>query len=184
MEKELEQTQRDLTKIVLFGPESTGKSTLAEALANAYHTEWAPEFARDYLQEKYNNSAEVCAPSDLIPIAKGQIQLENEKAKKAKEFLFCDTNVLQTLTYAKTYFENFEDPVLEECVKQHDYAHYFLTYIDAPWVEDDLRDKPNERNKMFAIFENTLIQRDIPYTILKGDLSQRLQLAKSTIKTL
>lgn len=184
MEKELEQTQRDLTKIVLFGPESTGKSTLAEALANAYHTEWAPEFARDYLQEKYNNSAEVCAPSDLIPIAKGQIQLENEKAKKAKEFLFCDTNVLQTLTYAKTYFENFEDPVLEECVKQHDYAHYFLTYIDAPWVEDDLRDKPNERNKMFAIFENTLIQRDIPYTILKGDLRQRLQLAKSTIKTL
>lgn len=184
MEKELEQTQSKLTKIVLFGPESTGKSTLAETLANYYKTEWVPEFAREFLQEKYNNSAEVCAPTDLIPIAKGQIQLENEKAKKAKDFLFCDTNVLQTLTYAKTYFQNFQDPILEACVKQHQYAHYFLTYIDTPWVPDDLRDKPNERNKMFAIFEKTLIQRNISYTILRGNLTQRLQLAKSIIKTL
>lgn len=184
MEKELEQTQGDLTKIVLFGPESTGKSSLAEALADAYHTEWVPEFARAFLQEKYNNSAEVCAPSDLIPIAKGQIQLENEKTKTAREFLFCDTNVLQTLTYAKTYFKNFEDPLLEQCVEEHQYAHYFLTYIDTPWVPDDLRDKPNERNKMFAIFEETLIQRKIPYTILKGSLKKRIKTAKSILKTL
>lgn len=184
MEKELEQTQSELIKIVLFGPESTGKSSLAEALAQAYHTEWVPEFARDYLQEKYDNLAEVCAPSDLIPIAKGQIQLENEKAKKAKDFLFCDTNVLQTLTYAETYFENFEDSTLDQCVKQHEYTHYFLTYIDTPWVPDDLRDKPNERNKMFAIFEQALTNRNIPFTLLKGNLSQRLQTAKSIIKTL
>lgn len=184
MEKELIQTQGELTKVVLFGPESTGKSSLAEALANIYNTEWVPEFARDYLQDKYNNSAEVCAPSDLIPIAKGQIQLENSKAKKANEFLFCDTNVLQTLTYANVYFDNFQSDVLEQCVKQHQYAHYFLTYIDTPWVPDDLRDKPNERMKMFTIFENTLIQKHLPYTILKGDIRQRLQKAKSILKTL
>ncbi|SDG50691.1 AAA family ATPase [Psychroflexus sediminis] len=184
MEKELEQTQRDLTKIVLFGPESTGKSTLAESLARHYNTEWVPEFARAYLQEKYNNSAEMCAPSDLIPIAKGQIQLENEKAKKAKDLLFCDTNVLQTLTYAKTYYKNFEDPILEDCVKQHQYAHYFLTCIDTPWVPDDLRDKPHERKEMFAIFEETLISRGVSYTVLKGNLTERLQKAKSILKTL
>ena len=184
MEKELKQTKSKLTKIVLFGPESSGKSSLAQALAEAYDTEWVPEFARAYLQKKYDNSAEVCAPSDLIPIAKGQIQLENEKAEKAKDLLFCDTNVLQTLTYAKTYFNNFHDPILEQCTKQHDYSHYFLTYIDTPWVADDLRDKPNERNEMFTIFETVLIERNLPYTILKGDLTQRLQKAKSIIKTL
>ncbi|GAA0760299.1 AAA family ATPase [Psychroflexus lacisalsi] len=184
MEEELKQTQSKLIKIVLFGPESSGKSSLAEALAEEYNTEWVPEFAREYLQEKYNNSAEVCAPSDLIPIAKGQIQMENKSAKKARNYLFCDTNVLQTLTYAKVYFEDFQNAALEQCVEQHEYTYYFLTYIDTPWVADDLRDKPEERIEMFSIFENTLIQKNLPFTTLKGDLKQRLQKAKSIIKTL
>ncbi|MBZ9652392.1 AAA family ATPase [Psychroflexus montanilacus] len=184
MEEELKQTKSELTKIVLFGPESTGKSSLAEALAKEFDTEWVPEFAREYLQKKYDNSAEVCEPSDLIPIAKGQLQLENAKAQRASNYLFCDTNVLQTLTYAKVYYENYENPILEQCVQQHKYAYYFLTFIDTPWVEDDLRDKPNERKEMFTIFENALIQRNIPFTTLKGDLKQRLQKATSIIKTL
>ncbi|MBZ9779559.1 ATP-binding protein [Psychroflexus sp. CAK8W] len=184
MEEELKQTQSKLTKIVLFGPESSGKSSLAEALAEEYNTEWVPEFAREYLQEKYNDSAEVCEPSDLIPIAKGQIQLENKLAEKAKNYLFCDTNVLQTLTYAKVYYENFQSDVLEQCVEQHEYTYYFLTYIDTPWVADDLRDKPEQRSEMFSIFENALILRNLPCTILKGDLKQRLQTAKSIIKAI
>lgn len=184
MEEELKQTQSKLIKIVLFGPESTGKSSLAETLAKEFTTEWVPEFARDYLQKKYDNSAEVCAPTDLIPIAKGQIQLENERSKNANTYLFCDTNVLQTLTYAKVYYANFTSTVLEQCVNQHKYTYYFLTYIDTPWVEDDLRDKPNQRSEMFTIFENVLIQRKLPYTVLKGNLKQRLQKATSIIKTL
>jgi NadR type nicotinamide-nucleotide adenylyltransferase len=184
MEKELKQAQSQLIKLVLFGPESTGKSSLAKALADTYTTEWVPEFARAYLQEKYDNSAEVCAPSDLIPIAKGQIQLENAKTEKANKYLFCDTNVLQTLTYANVYYDNFKDAILEQCVSQHKYTHYFLTYIDTPWVGDDLRDKPDERKEMFTIFEKVLIQRNLPYTTLKGSLKQRLQKAASIIKTL
>ena len=143
-----------------------------------------PEYARDYLQKKYDDVAEICAPSDLIPIAKGQIQLENAKASVANQYLFCDTCVLQTLTYAQVYYENFRSAVLEHCVKEHKYAHFFLTYIDTPWVPDDLRDKPNERLKMFSIFEDILIQRQLPYTILKGNPKQRLQKATSIIKTL
>ncbi|WP_019037622.1 AAA family ATPase [Psychroflexus tropicus] len=184
MEEALKQTQDQLTRIVLFGPESTGKSTLAAALADHYNTEWVPEYARDYLQKKYDDVAEICAPSDLIPIAKGQIQLENEKAFEANQYLFCDTCVLQTLTYAQVYYKDFKSEVLEHCVREHQYAHFFLTYIDTPWVPDDLRDKPNERLKMFSIFENALIQRQLPYTTLKGNLKQRLQKATSIIKTL
>ena len=184
MEEELKQTEDQLTRLVLFGPESTGKSTLAEALAAEYKTQWVPEFARDYLQEKYDNSAEVCEPEDLIPIAKGQILLENEKASIANDFMFCDTCVLQTLIYAQVYYENYKNEILEQCVKQHKYTHFFLTYIDTPWVPDDLRDKPNERFKMFSIFEKALLERNLPYTVLEGNLKQRLQKATSTIKTL
>jgi NadR type nicotinamide-nucleotide adenylyltransferase len=184
MEKELRQAENELIKIVLYGPESTGKTSLARALALKYNTEWIPEFARDYLQDKYNASAEICEPEDLIPIAKGQLESENFKSQNAKRYVFCDTDVLQTLVYAKAYFENFQNPILEQCVEECHYAHYFLTYIDAPWVEDDLRDKPNQRESMFAIFEHELIQRNLPYTILKGDLKQRLSQAAYIIKTL
>jgi NadR type nicotinamide-nucleotide adenylyltransferase len=184
MEKELRQTEDQLIKIVLYGPESTGKTSLAKALASTYKTEWVPEFARDYLQAKYNTSAEICEPEDLIPIAKGQLNAENSRAQNAKQYLFCDTNVLQTLVYAKAYYNNFQDKTLEQCVEECRYAHYFLTYIDTPWVEDDLRDKPNERNSMFTIFERELIQRNLSYTILKGDLKQRLHQATTIIKTL
>ncbi|EMY81010.1 nicotinamide mononucleotide adenylyltransferase NadR [Psychroflexus gondwanensis ACAM 44] len=184
MEKELRQTQDQLTKIVLYGPESTGKTSLARALALEYNTEWVPEFARDYLQDKYNTSAEICEPEDLIPIAKGQLQSENFKSQNAKQYVFCDTNVLQTLVYAKAYFENFQNKILEQCAEECHYAHYFLTYIDTPWVEDDLRDKPTQRKSMFTIFEQELIQRNLPYTILKGDLKQRLHQSTSIIKTL
>jgi NadR type nicotinamide-nucleotide adenylyltransferase len=184
MEKKLEQTKSELTRIVLFGPESTGKSTLAAALAKEYKTEWVPEYARDYLQKKYDDSGIVCEPEDLIPIAKGQIQLENEKAFEANQYLFCDTCVLQTLTYAQVYYDNFKNEILEHYVKEHKYTHFFLTYIDTPWVPDDLRDKPNERLKMFSIFEQALIQRNLPYTVLKGNLKQRLTKATSIIKTL
>jgi NadR type nicotinamide-nucleotide adenylyltransferase len=184
MEKELKQTQNKLIKVVFFGPESTGKSTLAAALASEYVTQWVPEYARDYLQRKYDSTGEVCAPSDLIPIAKGQVQLENAQAEKAKIYLFCDTNVLQTLTYAEVYYQNFKNPTLEQCVEQHSYSHYFLTYVDTPWIADDLRDKPKERNKMFSIFETALINRNIPFTILKGSLKERLTTVKSILKTL
>lgn len=184
MEAELKQAQNKLIKIVLFGPESTGKTTLAKTLAQEYNTQWVPEFARDYLQKKYDDSAEICEPSDLIPIVKGQIQSENKLIQKAHRFLFCDTNSLQTLVYAKAYFENFHNSTLEECVNQHQYDYYFLNYIDTPWVEDDLRDKPHERKSMFSIFEGELIKRQLPYTILRGSLEERIAKAQTILKTL
>lgn len=184
MEKTLEQTQTELTKIVLFGPESSGKTSLAKALANTYNTEWVPEFARTYLQDKYNNSAEICEEKDLIPIAKGQIQWENEKSKIAKKFLFCDTNLLQTYVYGTVYYKNFENEVLKKHAFQHHYDFYFLTYIDTPWVEDDLRDKPDERLEMFRIFEQFLKEYKLPYAVLKGNLNQRIEQAKSIIEKL
>lgn len=174
MEKELEQTPNGITKIVLFGPESTGKTTLAKALAAHYQTEWVPEYMRLYLQEKWNKSGHICTTEDMLPIAKGQIELENEKARLAHRYLFCDTNLLQNWVYAQVYFKNFANPTLEKYVHQHSYQLYILCGIDIPWVKDDLRDKPHEREKMFAIFANELKKRKLPYITVHGSLEERI----------
>ena len=75
MEEKLKQQPADCIKIVLFGPESTGKTTLSKQLAAHYETLWVPEFARDYLQEKWDREKKVCEPHDLLPIAIGQMAL-------------------------------------------------------------------------------------------------------------
>ncbi|WP_127844547.1 AAA family ATPase [Psychroflexus aestuariivivens] len=184
MEKALVQTKTKLTKIVLFGPESSGKTSLAKALAESYNTEWVPEFAREYLQKKYDDSAEICEEEDLIPIAIGQMKWENEKSKTAKNLLFCDTNLLQTYVYATVYFEDFKNETLKEYAFKHDYDFYFLTYIDTPWEEDDLRDKPNERIEMFEIFKHFLKANNLPFAVISGSLEQRILKAQSIIENL
>jgi nicotinamide riboside kinase len=87
MEEKYRQHPSDILKVVLFGPESTGKTTLSEQLARHYHTVWVPEYARDYLQRKWNNERKTCEPQDLLPIAEGQMKLENELTKKATNIL-------------------------------------------------------------------------------------------------
>ena len=77
MEKNLKQQQSDCLRIVLFGPESTGKTTLAKALATYYDSSYVPEFARDYLQKKWDTTQEVCTLEDLLVIVKGQLDIEN-----------------------------------------------------------------------------------------------------------
>jgi nicotinamide riboside kinase len=91
MEKNLRQQKTSIIKIALFGPESTGKTTLATQLAAYYKTEWVPEFARDYLQQKWEENQHICVADDMMPIAYGQTALENEKLSSASKYLFSDT---------------------------------------------------------------------------------------------
>jgi GTPase SAR1 family protein len=76
--KQLPSGPKKIIKIALFGPESTGKTTLAKQLAEYYKTDWVPEFARDYLQEKWDKHQTICDVNDMLPIAYGQTQLENQ----------------------------------------------------------------------------------------------------------
>lgn len=184
MEETLVQKDSDCLKVVIYGPESTGKTTLAKQLAMYFNTQWVPEFARTYLQEKYDNCSEACEQKDLIPIAKGQIAAENRLAKQANRVLFVDTNVLQTYTYAQVYFEGFISKVFKEVIKTHHYDLYLLTYIDTPWEADDLRDKPKEREFMYEVFEASLKDNEQPYQVLKGTKQQRLQKAIALVENL
>ncbi len=181
MEKTLSQSPINLVKVVLFGPESTGKTTLSRQLARHYNTVWAPEYARDYLQKKWNNERKTCEQDDLIKIAEGQIELENELAKKADKVLICDTDLLETKVYSEEFYGGFVDEKLNEAALKNTYDIYFLTYIDTPWEADDLRDRPEQRLEMFKAFEKSLIDNERPYFLLKGDKETRFKKATAVI---
>ncbi|MDO9039461.1 MAG: ATP-binding protein [Lutibacter sp.] len=177
MEEKLKQTDINIVKVVLFGPESSGKTTLAKLLARHYNTVWTPEYARDYLQNKWNNERKTCEILDMLPIAEGQMKLENKLAKKADRILICDTDLLETKVYSEEFYGGFVHPELEKAALQNTYDLYFLTYIDAPWKKDDLRDRPEQRLEMFNAFENALIKNHRPYVLLKGEKKERLETA-------
>ncbi len=184
MEEKLKQQSINLIKVVLFGPESTGKTTLSRQLARHYNTVWAPEYAREYLQDKWNTERRTCEKKDLIPIAEGQMHLENSLAKKADKVLICDTDLLETKVYSEEYYGGFVDAKLDEAALKNSYDIYFLTYIDTPWEEDDLRDRPELREEMFNAFKNSLEKNNKPYILLKGDKETRLKKAISVIDNL
>lgn len=88
MEKTPQQTQSDIIRIVFYGPESTGKTTLAKTMAEHFNTQWVPEFARGLLQEKYEKTGKACEASDIRPIVEGQLKTENKLIKQARQYLF------------------------------------------------------------------------------------------------
>ena len=186
MEENLTQLSIGVTKIIkiaLFGPESTGKTTLARQLAEYYKTEWVPEFARDYLQEKWNAGQQICTVEDMLPIAYGQTKLENERVLIANKYLFCDTNLMVTKVFSEVYYD-YCDPVLNEAACEHDYDLFFLTDIDVPWQKDDLRDKADGRESIFTVFKQSLIDNNKSFITLSGDKNLRLIKAIAVVDNL
>ncbi len=174
MEKDLRQTASNIIRVAFVGPESTGKTTLSQKLAEHFQTEWVPEYMRTYLQKKWDETQEVCTWNDLMPIARGQMISENVLIRNAKKFIFCDTNLLELMIYSYIYYEKCP-PEIEKYALENQYDIVFLTYIDVPWQSDDLRDKPNEREYMYHRFRQILNNHDIKYIILKGSLDERTQ---------
>jgi|TARA_X000000950_G_scaffold41281_2_gene45114 NadR type nicotinamide-nucleotide adenylyltransferase len=184
MEKDLKQIPSSLFRVVLYGPESTGKTTLTKQLAAHYQTVCVEEFARDYLQKKWNQKKEVCTQADLAVIVSGQLQLENQAIANANQILFCDTNVVVTRVWSETHFDGYCDPQIIAYSEQFQYDLYFLTGIDVPWQKDDLRDRPNDRQMMFDYFKNTLDKLQKNYVLLQGNQEQRLEKAIGVIDQL
>ena len=176
---------------MLYGPESTGKTTLSRKLAKHFNTFWIPEYARDYLQDKWDREQKICEPEDLLPIAQGQMKLENDASaklengkKQTPKLLFCDTDLLETMVYSEAYYGGYVPGLLEKYAIKNTYDLYLLTYIDTPWKADDLRDRPGQREEMFAYFKDALIKYDRPHILLQGSLEQRMKTAVEHIKTL
>ena len=178
------QTSSRCLRVVLYGPESTGKTTLAKALADHYQTVWVPEFARTYLQEKWDKEQAVCTLEDLPIIAQGQLAVENAAIQKANKLILCDTNILVTKVWSETHFKGYCAPELNTILAQTHYDLYLLTSIDVPWEKDDLRDRPNDREQMFIYFKQQLVTYNFPFLVLEGNPKERVEKAVTAIDQL
>lgn len=184
MEKALRQAESNCIRICLFGPESSGKSTLSRKLSEHYSAPLVPEYAREYLQNLWDTEQKICRPKDLLPIAKGQIGLENKAITKAKNIIICDTDLLTTQVYSEVYYDGWCPELLKKMALENQYDLYLLTYIDTPWSEDDLRDRPEQREEMFLQFKSALERLSRPYLLVKGSVTERMTTAIETINTL
>ena len=178
------QTSSRCLRVVLYGPESTGKTTLAKALADHYQTAWVPEFARPYLQEKWDKEQAVCTLEDLPIIAQGQLAAEDAAIQKANKLILCDTNILVTKVWSETHFKGYCAPELNTILAQTHYDLYLLTSIDVPWEKDDLRDRPNDREHMFIYFKQQLVTYNFPFLVLEGNPKERVEKAVIAIDQL
>ena len=174
MEKKLKQTEDKCFKVVLFGPESTGKSTLAMQLATHYNTIFVPEYSRIYAEMKLLANEQL-TKDDVVEIVHGQLNLESELLAKANDILFCDTDLLETKVYSEMYYDGYSPPQLQDFAKRKTCDLYLLTSIDLPWVADNIRDKPQNREQQFNIFETALKTFNKPYEIIRGNEKERLQ---------
>lgn len=176
MEEKLRQQESNCIKIVMFGPESTGKTTLAKQLALHYNSCWVPEYSRIYAEEKLNVNS-ILTKEDVLPIAIGQMELENRLAKKAKGILFCDTNLLETKIYSEIIYNQYSPEILNKYALLNSYDLYILTDIDIPWQYDPVRSDEISRDVMFDKFKNVLVEYNLPYIIVSGNEEKRLKKA-------
>lgn len=193
----------DIIRIVTIGPESTGKSSLCEALAKTFHTLWCPEYAREFLlrSKAIGHVGAADAPhgnydfNDLLSIAQGQIALENEMTDKAIEHwmqqpdkktkqpvLFIDTDMYVMKVWCEYVFGKCHPYILEQ-IAERPYDLYLLCGTDLPWVKDELREYPDPvtRNELYHIYKDLLIQQHVPWVQVQGEKETRIKNAIDAI---
>ena len=160
-----------MKKIVIIGPESTGKSTLCEQLAAHYNTQWVKEYAREYLLtngKEYNYD-------NLLDIAKGQIAAEELGDGK---LLFIDTDMYVMKVWCEYVFNKCQHWILNRIVERK-YDLYLLCNVDLPWVKDELREYPDleARKKLYRHYKDLMVNQNVPWVDISGSYEERLQRA-------
>lgn len=171
-----------LIKVVFVGAPSTGKSTLCQALAKKYQTQWVAEFGRDYWQKHHVNRR--LTQEQLIHIAIGQRDWEDQAAQRANQFLFIDTEAIVTRQYALDYYGE-STPILDDYAQQSEsrYDHFFLCATDIPYEDNHARSGAVHRETFQKRLIVDLSQRGIKYTELRGSLQQRIQQVEAVISS-
>ena len=192
-------TLKQLKKIVAIGPESTGKSTLCKQLANHYKTGWVKEYAREFIGAHGEYSYE-----DLLTIAKGQVELEDETAKSlevsgvryqvsGKSFepsdnsyhLFVDTDMHVMQVWCEFVYNRCHNWILSQ-IATRQYAGYLLCNIDLPWEQDGMREYPDRkvREKLYHFYKEMMINQSVPWIEISGNHEERLETAVQFLEKL
>jgi NadR type nicotinamide-nucleotide adenylyltransferase len=168
-------------RVCIFGPESTGKSTLARQLASHFQTVYASEYARPLLDLKAGR----CDPEDFPFIARGQLACEDALARQANRVLFCDTDLITTTIW----HEKLAGPCpnwLTEMAAAHNYDLYLLLDIDVPWVDDGQRffSSTDQRHAFFRLCEEAMRARKKQYVVVRGNWDERFATAVREVNKL
>ena len=169
-----------MKKIVITGPESTGKTTLSRKLSKYFEFPLVEEYAVDYLIKtggKY-------IYRDLLKIAKGQIEKENRIVNETNsDLIISDTDLLTIKIWSKVKFGKISRWIMKTIRNRH-YDHYLLCYPDIPWEYDPFRENPNDREWLFELYEKELKKYRKKYTIIKGNEEIRFNSASEIINDL
>ncbi|MFC7421391.1 AAA family ATPase [Iodobacter arcticus] len=161
-------------KIAIVGPESCGKSTLAQDLSTALNAPWVAEYVREYFAQKGSNDYQL---SDIIAIARGQLTAE---AAHNAPLLICDTTALVCKIWAEVRYGHCP-AALSALYRPQDYRLHLLTRPDLPWEPDPLRENPNDRDYLFDLYKADLKASGANYVVVEGAREERLAMAMEAV---
>ena len=163
-----------MTKIIVTGPESSGKTTICKGLSNYYNIPFSEEYSRRYLNPLQGNYTQ----EDLLEIAKGQL-------KSNQENQICDTDLITIKIWSEYKYSSCDNWILDQIVKQKtENRFYLLCKPDIPWEADSLRENPTNREELFKIYKRELEKLHHNYFIVEGTEDERIEKCVSIIKKL
>lgn len=174
--------------VVITGTESSGKTSLAEALAKHFGTRWVPETVRQYFSERdaslpMNGYVE----EELLSIAKRQLKVEGQVISKCEEegrsVIFCDTDLITIRIWGEEKFGRSDLWIMEQ-TEIRPYELWLLCAPDIPWEPDPLRENPHDRDRLFEVYERTLQQLSKPYIVISGAHEVRMGMAIAAVERL
>ncbi len=178
------ETLKPIRRVVIIGPESTGKSTLSAQLAAHFQTEWVREYAREYLEKNGTDYRF----ENLYAIATGQEALEEKMAaivsadnsNSYTRVLFIDTDLYVMKIWSEFVFNKCDNRILT-AISKRKCDLYLLCDTDLPWVSDNLREYPDPavRKKLFHYYKEEMTEQNVPWGIIRGSYEERLRTAIS-----
>lgn len=164
-------------RLAVTGPESSGKTTLAQAISLFYGGKYVPEYAREFIA----GLGRAYFQSDLLMIA--QTQFDLNKADDTIPFVVCDTEMtVMRIWHRYNYHSNNE--LIDTLFQTQTFNHLFLCTPDMPWEPDPLREHPNERMRLFDLYDKELQLQHMPFTIVNGTMEKRMEQVKKVVRSL